>query len=493
MNERFALIIGIENYQDHRISPVRHAENDARDFAGVLQLHGYDAKNIRLLPSSTATKTTIESHLRTTLSSADEDDYVTIFYAGHGFAENDHNYLTCSDTVRGDLVQTSISLQAILKGIRKSKCKKIVLFLDSCHSGFEIDESMRGILSDITDDEFREFFKDSEYHIAFASCDTAEYSYSSNKLRHGIWTHHIIEAFKGNAVRALERNRFLTADSLQVYLSKEVPRTVRKLVTGPQVQRPRVLGNCSKEFILADFKEIFEQKAAKLQPNLAQLKKVFFSGSRNGRVRALSGFRKYHEVPDSVNSAAERFVTNVGHQEVEDYANKVFQDLKQAFRFKRRDIDLTTGDSSASIQTNDFTVNIWLAINPDDPSEYLLTTEVTDIRNPVSVRTKAFNSVFERTFNSLTFQFDKKFDIEALIDAVEAIHEEDLISVEYPADASSCTIYIKGLEAKIMVTPHEFVIEHTYSMEPIKLIDSFSNAQKLLINEHNIKMLPLHS
>ncbi len=492
MGEKFALIVGIENYHDTHINPVTYAESDAREFAEALKLHGYDQKDIKLLVSSGATKTVIQSYLRNLLSTAAEDDEVIIFYAGHGFAENDNNYLTASDTVKGDLVRTSISLQRIFEFIRKSKCKKVLLFLDSCHSGFDIDESMRGILSDMTDEEFKEFFEDSKYHLAFSSCDTEQYSYSSKRLRHGIWTYHIIEAFKGNETKALDRDRFLTAESLQAYLSKEVPRSVRKLLTGTQVQTPRVLGNYSKGFILADFKEIFEQRAANLQPKLNQLKKVLFSGAKFGNVKSLSGFRKYsHKVPDSVNSATERFVARIGQEDVQKYADEVFQNLKDAFHFKRADINLQIGDATATILTPNFTVEISLGIDPDDPSGYVLTTEVTDIIKPSAIQTEEFNNVFEDTFNCLKFQFEKKTDITALIDAVEAIEDPELISIDYPADTSFCTIKIEGLDAEIKVTQSEFIISHGRPVEPIRLINSFNNAQKLLVNTHSIKLLPL--
>src|SRR5208337_346400 len=130
MIEKFALILAVEQYLNSEITPVKYAENDANEFAKALNLHGYEPSNIRLLLSSAATKATVESRLNSMLSHAGEDDYVTIFYAGHGFAENEHNYLTCADTIRDDLVRTSIPLHSILLSIRKSRCNHILIFLD---------------------------------------------------------------------------------------------------------------------------------------------------------------------------------------------------------------------------------------------------------------------------------------------------------------------------------------------------------------------------
>ena len=138
-------------------------------------------------------------------------------------------------------------------------------------------------------------------------------------------------------------------------------------------------------------------------------------------------------------------------------------------------------------------MNIWLALNPDDPSEYILNTKVTDIRNPEAIMTKAFNSVFRNTFDSLTFVFDEKFDLKTVIDAIEEIDGEDMISVDYPGDISSCTVSLKGLEADIVVTSDEFRISLPSCTEPKRLIESFRRAQRLLVSTHEIKMLPLQS
>lgn len=490
MNEIYALIIAIENYIDPSIISVAYAENDAKEILSALSLHNTGTLNSFLSLSKEATKTRIESNLRSILNSATDDDQVIIYFAGHGFAENDHNYLTCADTVRGDLVNTSIPIKTIFSEIRKSKCKKVIIFLDSCHSGFEIDESMRGILSDMTDEEFLDFFNDSEFHIAFASCQIDQYSYSSKSFKHGIWSHHIISALKGESPGALERNRFITADSLQAYLSREVPRTVRKTFTGSYTQTPRIFGNASKGFIIADLKEFLDKKKKKIEPRLTQLKKVFFSGEEVGRIKSLSGFKRHHRLPDTINDATESFVKNISRKEVSEYAENLFKSLKKSFGYKRRDIQLDDDYEAASIITKDFSVNIWLEINPDDLSEYIIVTEVTEIQNPISINSSEFNKVFSDIFNSLTFQFDKSFDIEKLIDAIEDIDDDEVISVDYPGDLSSCTIAIAGVDNEVHITSHSFSIKSQKCVEPKNLIESFNNAQVILINTYELRMLP---
>ena len=187
MNEKHAVILAVENYQDQQILPVHFAENDARDLLRALSQHGFEERNTTSLLSSQATKTRLESLFRTRFASLEEDDQLIVFYAGHGFASAGSNYITCHDTVLTDLTETSIHLQALFSSIRESRCRSVILLLDCCHSGLPIDQCMRDLLSNMTNQEFENFCEESGYHIAFASSDTTEFSYSSDMLKHGLW------------------------------------------------------------------------------------------------------------------------------------------------------------------------------------------------------------------------------------------------------------------------------------------------------------------
>ncbi|EEF23344.1 conserved hypothetical protein, partial [Ricinus communis] len=218
MSTKFAISIAVENYTDSRISPVRHAANDAKRVAEALVSVGVPDSNCTTLVDGDATKTRIESAIRTCCGHLEEDDELFLFYAGHGWADSAHNYITCHDTLRHDLPNTSVSLGWVLDEIKSSKCSKVWLFLDACHSGWAINEEMRSLFADMTDKEFVDFCSQSEHHLAFAACKMDQSSWSSTKLQHGIWTYHLIEALEGRAPKALERSKFVTATSLQNYL-----------------------------------------------------------------------------------------------------------------------------------------------------------------------------------------------------------------------------------------------------------------------------------
>jgi len=253
MSQRKAFIVAIEEYQRQDFLRVDFAEADARGVPESLKQSGLSDDNIIVLLSATATKTTIESKLKTFMKTVNEDDQLFCFYAGHGFAEDGSNFITCYDTQPEDLSSTSISLQEFFKNLRVSKCRRIIIFLDSCHSGLEIFQGMRQIAARRTDRELQQLIEQDQYCVGFASCKSDESSYSHRDLGHGIWTHCLVRALRGEDSAALVQNRFLTGSSLQAFLLQEVQTTVKSLFSARLVQTPCMFGNLTQDFLIADF------------------------------------------------------------------------------------------------------------------------------------------------------------------------------------------------------------------------------------------------
>ena len=102
----------------------------------------------------------------------------------------------------------------------------------------------------------------------------------------------------------------------------------------------------------------------------------------------------------------------------------------------------------------------------------------------------------EGEFLTLDFPADPPEKIDSpqkLIDAIEDIDDEEVISVDYPGDLSSCTIEIAGVDNSLYITSHSFSIKSHECVEPKSLIESFNDAQVLLINTHELRMLPFKS
>ena len=91
-------------------------------------------------------------------------------------------------------------------------------------------------------DELRDFCDEGSSRVAFVSCSPGERSHTSRALGHGLWTSSLVQALRGEEPAALAKKRYLTAASLQAWLTDAVPTALRKTVSGAVTQTPASFG-----------------------------------------------------------------------------------------------------------------------------------------------------------------------------------------------------------------------------------------------------------
>lgn len=473
MKKRLAIVIAVEKYADTRIRTVKYAEADAEGFAKALEIGGSLDKVFLL--SGKATKTTINSQVRQHVKALTAADSLYIFYAGHGFSKNGHNFITCYDTDPDDLEETSIKLKELLDMCGKSACKRIAFFLDSCESGITDLPEIRGIYATMSENELSDFFQSAEYRTCFASCKASESSYSSDALKHGVWSLQVIEALEGNARAALEKGRYVTAFSLQNYVAAEMPRTLRRVFSKPKVQTPWVYGSQSQDFVIADLDDLLKKRRA-VKPGYDQVKQVFLQLNNSVQVRSLSGFIKgRHRVPDGNNSATESFVQTISQKEIKEEIEEVHGRIRDHMDYKRKDLIVDSGH----IVTPDFEFWVECAQDSEDPAMAVISRRLTNI-SPKIIDDDGFNKVFERSFDDITFEFSKGVDIADLIDQLEEL-EMDNIELDYPSNCSYCDLMIEGSELDIRIWAGSLTLHAPRATAPKQLVQSFFTVQKALV------------
>jgi len=481
MGKKLALVIAVEKYADPSIRPVRFAEEDAKGFETALKL-AEPATTILLL-SAKATRTTILSQLKQQLKFLTADDHLYIFYAGHGFSRDGHNYITCHDTDVNDLEGTSIKLKELLNKCGQSACQRIALFLDSCESGITDIPDIRNIYGTMSTGELEEFFRASEYRTCFASCKTRESSYSSESLKHGVWSYHVIQALKGNAKGALEKGRYVTAASLQNYVSVEIPRTLKKVFSKPVIQTPWQYGSQNRDFVIADLDGVLRKKTA-ANPSYNQIKSIFLRFEESVKIASLSGFIKgSHRVPKNNSNATASFVERISQKDIDEAVESVFEEIRAEMKYKRNDITSNAG----RIVTPDFEFWAECVQDSEDPEFAVMSRQLTNI-SPKIVDSAAFNKVFEDYFEDLTFTFDKGVDLGELIDQIEDL-DDDAIQISYPPDSSYCDLTVEGSDLEIKITSHSLTVHSPKALAPKQLVRAFFDVQQILVGSPVLKAL----
>lgn len=161
--ERFALVIGINDYVDPAFPDLSFATSDAQDVADMLiQQFEFDPENIQLLQNEDATKQRITEALEDWASNpriVGENDLLTVFFAGHGVTRDlgEHGlrgYLVPSDgrsDARGNPVFSSLIGMNSLEDVSVALPAKHALFiLDCCFAGLAVTRSVPPVAAGLT-------------------------------------------------------------------------------------------------------------------------------------------------------------------------------------------------------------------------------------------------------------------------------------------------------------------------------------------------------
>ena len=240
---RFAVIIGIGEYENRTIPRLRYAARDAEAMQHVLVGQaGFKKENVLLLTDRTTQKPTlrnIKSALGTFLArSARKDDTVLVFFAGHGAPEVDPRglerdglakYLIPSDADPSDLYATALSMDEIQTIFGRIEAERIVMFVDSCYSGAaggRTFTSMRLHTRALSlDDLFLDRLTRAKGRAIITASRPSEVSLELAELGHGLFTYFLVEGLKGAA--DADRDGVVTLQEVYTYVEQQVSRKAR--------------------------------------------------------------------------------------------------------------------------------------------------------------------------------------------------------------------------------------------------------------------------
>ena len=149
----WAVIAGINFYQDERIPDLKGAVNDAWNFYHYLvspQGARFDPNQVRLLLNEQATRAGIEDALGQFLTAACPQDKVVIYFAGHGAPEPERPeeaFLLMHDPNLDSMVSSAVSMSQLPKFLqwRTGQAAELLMLIDACHSGNIKFPNQRGV------------------------------------------------------------------------------------------------------------------------------------------------------------------------------------------------------------------------------------------------------------------------------------------------------------------------------------------------------------
>lgn len=429
-----AIIVALENYRDARdgqkLASVDYAHADGEAFEKALRRIYADLPedmlNVVLLKDTEASCAALRDELKYTIRNLDEDELFIFYYAGHGFHGSGGNRLSAYDTNQLNIADTTLQLQAdLLEHLEDSQCRKALVFVDACAEKFAGVVKARDVISNLQASEVEEFLDSGWYCGVFLSCSPSEKSYPATPLKHGIWTHFLLEAIEGRAPEAL-RDRWLTDTSLRDYLRRRVPQYITRETNIKGSQTPQAILSSSNSFRIRYVQEVPSVSVpadAALAGIALKNQSEFLEGLETGKIRSQAGFTSKNRVPDKLSDSADQWCRRLLADQIGEEIQNIYQAVLSAFEARRRDVQKASDVGSGDIDTEFFRYSIISGQNPNDPAEYLIRRQL-ELRSGWEAKREAIAEVFDDQFEYLVIEFEKmKSSFDTLVDQLEDIQE----------------------------------------------------------------------
>ncbi len=233
IRDKWAVVIGIDRFQDRSIPTLEFASKDARDFAEFLIENGHFAKDhILLLLNENATEKKIRQVLGDDWLPKNvlPGDLVVVFASTHGSPKEldvaNENFLIAYDTDCDSLFSSAIRLSDLATTIKqRTGCQRLVLLLDACNSG-AAEAGGKG-LHRTANFELESMAGDGQIIISSSSAN--QRSWESKRYKNGVFTRRLIESLLSNGESTTISSAF---GALQEKVEQEV-RYDRKILQTP--------------------------------------------------------------------------------------------------------------------------------------------------------------------------------------------------------------------------------------------------------------------
>ena len=199
----YALVIGISKYKHGRdanqvlddpkqFPNLDFADKDAEDFANFLSRYGFISYNVARLINKQADLTSIKKELGKLSVNCElsSNPLVIVYFSGHGCpdARNEH-YLIPWEAERDNLRATALRNEEFNGFLDDLKTKRLVVFLDACHSGAIRIPGAKGL----PQYDARKGLGGGEGTYIISSCRPDQQSYEWKEKKNGIFTRHLID------------------------------------------------------------------------------------------------------------------------------------------------------------------------------------------------------------------------------------------------------------------------------------------------------------
>jgi len=234
--DTWALLVGINDYQDSRISDLNYTVNDVTRFRDILidkDACAVPKDKVYLMTNNSIgdelpTNTNVIFRLENLVSRIKPEDTFIFYFSGHGMMRDDKQYLL---TINSDprslttLAASAIPLETIHELLNKVKAHQVLIILDSCRNDPEKGKGDKD--NSLTNEIARGFFVKSRSapdgmpgsSATLYASSVGERAYEWDSMKSGVFSYYLVEGLKGACIDA---NNEVTLRGLANYVINNV-------------------------------------------------------------------------------------------------------------------------------------------------------------------------------------------------------------------------------------------------------------------------------
>ena len=244
---RFAIVIGIQNYDDNTLSKLEWTASDAKLLHETLQnRYGCQPDNTLLLVDETRVR--IEQAIPDWLGKSDIASEVIVFFAGHAYVDDDGlSFLAAKDFDLSRITESGISLNWLREQLEACPAREKVLLLDCSRVGEGADQqrqlSAARLIESLKPEKDPAEFR-TTWAIASSTADQRGLDWTEKQ--HGLFGWFVADAYSGNGDRnkdvhlePTELFDYLRNEMAQAKIgdSSQLPKLFRPDATPPEQDR----------------------------------------------------------------------------------------------------------------------------------------------------------------------------------------------------------------------------------------------------------------
>lgn len=274
-----ALIVGISEYKDKRITRLERSHVDAEDLAEFLKTQEKVYKNLHvtLLINEQATRAAVETYLKYKLRKAGKDDTIIVFFSGHGAFDPMYPkdfYFVTWDADPKYVGATAVKMSG-LEFVRNLGARRILLIADACHAGgfsfMKYEVTPKSVAPAL--ELFLQEAQQSSGIATIMSAKPGELSWEMPHLRNSVFTHYLLEGLRGKADK--DRNRIVTLEEAYQYVYNRT-RAETEGAQSPQKGGGDLVGSFPLAYVASPLK-------------LSDLRNILFHAAQSGKLKAVDG------------------------------------------------------------------------------------------------------------------------------------------------------------------------------------------------------------